>query len=312
VLEESLSLAEAAGDLTSLVHALNDTGFLYEIGGEFARSGEHRRRALEVAERVGDPAAVANMSFRCGQNAFLAGDWTLARQYFERSSAVARSAGASSILAYPLFGLGLLALADGDRQAVTRYAQECLTLGAQVADRKVLQGGTILLAEHELREGRPGEALRRLEALDGDAEGLDLHSALPALAEACLMAGDLTKAQRCIEDGLQQAALAHNRVVRVDLLRVKALLLIERGQGEDAAAVLDEALGLARAMPYPFAVARLLQADGIVRLRRGDWEAAQRSLDEALGLFQSLGAAWHAIQVEADRRSARQRVLPRR
>jgi tetratricopeptide (TPR) repeat protein len=245
------------------------------------------------------------MTFRCGQNAFVAGDWNAARTCFERSLGLARRAQASSILAYPLFGLGLLALACGERDAVLRHAEECLAIATQTGDGQMIRAGQSLLAEQELRDGRPGDARVRLQALESNDEGLDLRSTLPALAEACLMLGDMDAAQRYIEDGRRKAVNSHHRVGLVDIQRVQALALIEQHLWDGAVAVLAQALQSARAMPYPYAEARLLHAAGLMHMRRGDHEQARRYLDEARAVFQRLGASWPshclpAISVSAD------------
>jgi tetratricopeptide (TPR) repeat protein len=293
VLERAIPLAEAADDLTSLTHALNDVGFLYEIGGEFARSRRHKHRALDIAERVGDQAAIANMTFRCGQNAFLSGDWVSAHDFFERSVDIARRVDASSILAYPLFGLGLLALTTGDWDAVTGHAEECLTIAARIVDVHVLSAGQGLLAEKELQNCRPEDARARLRSLKREQEGLDLHSSLPTLAEACLGVGEIDEAEAYVEEGMRKASTSHNRVELVDILRVRALTLMARERWAEAADAVDQGLRLARAMPYPFAVGRLLYTDGLLHGRTGEAEKAQERLEEAAAIFQSLGAVWH-------------------
>lgn len=47
---------------------------------------------------------------------------------------------------------------------------------------------------------------------------------------------------------------------------------------------------LARGMPYPYAEARLLQAQGLLHAAKGEPEPAQARLAEALAIFQRLGA----------------------
>jgi tetratricopeptide (TPR) repeat protein len=290
VLQAAIPVAEAVNDLTSLVHALNDLGFLYEIGGEFDRSRVYKLRALDIAERVGDPAAIANMTFRYGQNAFLLGDWRVARESFDRSLALARQIDASAILPYPLFGLGLLALARCDGEAVVQYAEECLTIATRTEDVQILRAGHSLLAEQDLEDGRPEIARARLQALKPDEEGLDLRSILPTLAEACLMMGDLDAAHTYIADGVTKATTSHSRVGLVEVLLVQALALMAQERRQEGAAVLDEALRLARAMPYPYAVARLLSVDSLWHICAGQEPQARQKLDEANAVFHRLGA----------------------
>jgi tetratricopeptide (TPR) repeat protein/transcriptional regulator with XRE-family HTH domain len=301
-LDDAIPLAEAANDLTSLVHALNDMGFLAEIGGDFSRSRTYRQRGLEVAEQVGDPSAIANMQFRCGQNAYLRGDWTAARDYFERSAATARRIDAPAILGYPLFGLGLLALARGDGNEVNRLGDECLAIAEQTADDQIRAAGQALLAERELQEDRPEAARARLRALarENGRLGLDLHSTLPTLAEACLAVGEMREAEACIDEGVQKAATSHSRVDDVMLARVRALAMMRWEDLAGAAVVLGEAIALARAMSYPLAEARLLTTRALLRKHAGDVEAAREDLDAAVTLFERLGATWYVRLATAE------------
>lgn len=290
VQQAAIPLAEAARDLGSLSHALNDIGFLSEIQGQFAQSRVYKKRALEVAEQAGDPAATANMAFRCGQNTFLSGEWDLARQYFDRSVATASRVDALSILAYPLFGLGLLALLEGDGDAAVARADQCLAIARKANDAQILRAAESLLAEKELQDGRPHDALIRLSALEPEESGLSLHSALPALAVACLRVGDIDAAQAHTAAAVRWARERHNLLGLADLLPVQALVLIERQQWSEVRDALEEGLRLARPMPYPYAEARLLSVYGILHHRLGERAQAEDKLLHALRIFQRLGA----------------------
>jgi hypothetical protein len=80
------------------------------------------------------------------------------------------------------------------------------------------------------------------------------------------------------------------RCALVDALRVQALVAARQGRWAVAKGVLDEGLGLARAMPYPYGEARLLQADGTMRALQGQPGPAREHLETALTLFRRLGA----------------------
>jgi tetratricopeptide (TPR) repeat protein len=293
VLEGAVSLAEAANDLTSAVHATNDLGFLCEIGGQFEQSRLYRDRALEIAIQVGDQAAIANMGCRRGQIDYLMGEWASARELFNQSLSVARRVEAASVVGYPLFGLGLLALAVGDGDTVKRNAGECLVFAERTSDRQILQAGNTLLAEHELQEDRPEDAYARLSTLQPDAHGLELYSLLPVLAEACVATGHMNEAQGYIEIGMQRAEASNNRVARIELLRVRALSLIAGGSPNDARAVLEQALEMARAMSYPYAVARLLTAAAMSQAVTRSSQSPSIDISEARSIFRRLGATWY-------------------
>jgi len=284
VQEEAVALAEATGDVISLSHALNDIAFLSEIGGELAQSRRWKLRALALAERTGDPAAIANMAFRCGQNAFLSGDWRRARAYFERALDTARGSDAASVLPYPLFGLALLARARENWEEVETYCELSLSAALECDDKQAIRAAHSLLAEREIARGDPSSAADRLRRFADSEDGLELRSSLPVLAEAALLTGDIATARQCVERAAHAAEARGNRMAQLDTLRVAALLAVEEGRAADAQGAVDEALRLARAMPHPWAEARLLLASARVAELRGDSpaqdrEAAQDILD---------------------------------
>ena len=57
-----------------------------------------------------------------------------------------------------------------------------------------------------------------------------------------------------------------------------------------AESALREGITLARAMPYPYAEARLLQEQGQLSLQQDEREPAQEHLEAALAIFRRLGA----------------------
>jgi tetratricopeptide (TPR) repeat protein len=274
-------------------------GFLYEVEGQFARSRGYKERALQVAERMGDPAGIANMAFRCGQNAFLAGDWVRARQYFERAVDSAGQIGSSTISAYPLFGLGLLATARGDFEAAGRHLAACQAAADRTEDAQVLRAVQGVLAEQELLEGHPRAARDRLRSLDPSEEGLGLHSLLPVLAETCLAVGDRDAARGHLATSIDRATARRDNLLLVDTLRVQGLLALREERWADADQTLKEGLRLARGMPHPYAEGRLLHLCGLLDIRRGAPERARGHLGAALEIFQRLGArryAEHALR----------------
>ncbi len=61
---------------------------------------------------------------------------------------------------------------------------------------------------------------------------------------------------------------------------------------------LDEALALARAMPYPYAEAKALYVYGLLHATRGEQRQARARLEEALALLARLGERMYAERAE--------------
>jgi tetratricopeptide (TPR) repeat protein len=152
-----------------------------------------------------------------------------------------------------------------------------------------VQGISWLLGELELLSGQPEAARTRLERITS-LHGIFVLAARVTLAWACLELGDV---ERAAETAIRAMAEMRDRGIRVfqpDALRVRGMLLAEQGKWEEAERTFEEAVSLARAMPYPYAQARALNQHGMTHVQKGEPQQARSRMEEALALFQRLGA----------------------
>ena len=165
VIEQVIPEAEAVQDLLTLSEALNTLAQLYEGRGEFGKSIPMMDRALEVAEQLGDPVQIALLMCNRGQSAFYVGHWDEARRYHERAVAMMSRLEPSLISAYPYGGLGLLHLAQGRKEVGLEYLRILQTASQKSGDIGAQRYVCGILAEHEMLEGNPDEALALLQPL---------------------------------------------------------------------------------------------------------------------------------------------------
>jgi hypothetical protein len=88
------------------------------------------------------------------------------------------------------------------------------------------------------------------------------------------------------------------RLVLVEALRVQALIALRQGHWAEAAHIVEEGLALARAMPYPYAEARLLSFDGRRLAAQGEAGPARERLEATLATFRRLGARTDVVLTE--------------
>lgn len=290
--EEVCALAEDVGDLDTLYSALNSLGDVYLVHGDRDKSTGFKIRAAEVAERLGDPSAIAFMTFKLGWNAFDLGDWPQARIQLERSLATARSAGASQRVPYPLFGFGLLYVATGEWDHASAVLDEGILLSGQIGDLQIHRFLQWVAADKDLLAKRPDLARARLEPLldRANMQEMDVTVLLPLLAEAHLQMNDLYQAAAIAVEALKRARVEHDPDALLNALRVQGMVLADTERWEEAAACLEEGLTMARAMTYPYAEGRILHEFGNMHTRKGDSVAARERLEQACSIFQRLGA----------------------
>jgi len=289
VQEAAIPLCEAAGDLTSLAHALNDVAFAHEAAGRFDRSRFYKERALEVAERLGDPVGIANMAFRCGQLAFLQGAWDDARGFYLRAVDLVLQVGASSVAPYPHFGMARLALARGNPAEAERHAEEALVAAQETSDRQAIRAAIGVWAEADLARDNPAAARERLSALEATEGGLALYSIAPVMAETYLRDGDPETAREWAVRGLTYARDHQSVVDLVEALRVHALVVGVEAP-EEAIAHAEEAVAIARKIGYRSGEARALHVLSELCEQAGDQITAQANLEAAGAAGVSAGA----------------------
>ena len=300
VLEETIPLAEASGDLENLREGLNELAVAYRALGAFDMDRQYTQRALEVSERIGNPSDIAFILHRRGVCAFCMGEWAQARADLDRAEAMVRSIGMSWVSAYPLLGLGLLHLAEGRRDLATRYLEEASVLAQRAGDLQGLRWTQIGLAERDLMEGQPALARDRLDPLgDRSSQQEALVTVfLPLLAWAYTDLGEEEHAEELVEQALTRASTQHIRAAHVDALRSKAHLATRQRRWDVARKALDDALALAATMHYPYTHARVLYEYSLLDAARGDVQQAREHLEGSYAILSHLGERLYATRVE--------------
>jgi tetratricopeptide (TPR) repeat protein len=299
-LDEAIARAEAVGDLNSLCDTLDTVGLLYTDRGDFERGRTYYERAASVADKLDDASWIAITAGHRGITAFYTGRWEQTRAAFDRGVALSRQAGAASALMYTLIWRGWLRLLADEPAAARRDLEEELALVEQCGDlhlRRIVQR---LLAEHDLREGRPADAQARMAPLldRPGLEELDVTRLLPHLAWSHLELGQVQAAVEVAQQAVRRARAEDLPPTLVDALWAQALVELRQGHREETARVLEEGLALARGMPYPYAEARFLHFYGELHVQKGEMGAAREHLQAALAIFRRLGARPGIAQTE--------------
>ncbi len=300
ILQETIRTAEIVGDLDSYSAALNDTAAVYRARGELTSSWRHSARAVEVAEYLGDPTAVAFFMSSHGDNAFLLGDWGVARHSLERSVAIVRDMESSWVAAYPLISLGVLHLAEGQDEAALRMLDEAVALATRSHDLQALRIAHAALAERELLCGAPADALKRVQPLldPTTADEKDSIALLPFVSWAELELGVLTNANAMLNRCLRQARATGNRLVIVDALIAQARLRIRQAEWMDARESLDDALAISKNMAYPYADIKARYVYGNLYAARHLPVQAREQYEQALKLCRRLGERLYRQRIE--------------
>jgi DNA-binding SARP family transcriptional activator/class 3 adenylate cyclase len=291
-LETAIPLLEVAGDVDPLIRSLDNLGDIYARTGDLPTARQHRRRALDLAQRWGNPSRTILQAEQLAQAAYDASDWKQARADYEHAADLARKLPANRRSNSPLVSLAWLAMHQGEWEDARGYCEECATRSERMGDRKALADIESLRAEHDVWEGRPLEALARLELLAArpDLRPDQVVDCLSLLSETRLQLGDVAAAEELAARALERARGLMEAFWPLEPLRVQAMTVARQGRWDEAEQALDEALALARGCYEVYEEARILHGFGLVFSQKGEKGRAREYLEEALAIFRRLGA----------------------
>ena len=297
--EEVIPASEAAGNLWTSIIALHDLVEAYVYLGDYHRARAYLQRAIVLAERLGDSAALAYLLYERGLNAFVLGQWQQARPDFEQAVTFVGTIG-QIWYATPAHGLGLLCLAEGRQEEAAHHLKEALRLAQQNHDLVALCWVQAALAEWELLAGRAEAARARLAPLLEAPGPMVSYSkeALALLAWTHLEVGEVGQAQALLSQVLNTARQERMKPALVHVLRVQALLLSRQERWQEAEQDLQEALTLCHKMATPYFEAKTLYAAALVSRKKKEFGPARQRLEEAFGICTRLGERLYAQHIE--------------
>ncbi|HEX8918001.1 MAG TPA: tetratricopeptide repeat protein, partial [Chloroflexota bacterium] len=227
-----------------------------------------------------------------GDSHIVLGNWRQAREYLVRGIEVSQSVGASWFEPYPLLSLGRLQTLRGEWDEARLTLEEGIRLAERNRDPQALRHGSVPLAQLDMAEENPEAAVERLERLTDriELEQPDAAEMLILLAQAHLAAGNIARAEAILLDVVGSTREEGSDLYLAEALRVQGMLWTQQERREQARTALEEALELARAMPYPYLEAQILFEYGTLHARKDEPVQAQQRFEEALVIFRRLGA----------------------
>lgn len=291
--------ADGGADLEARFMALLWDGALHDVRADPRAAHALWSEALDTLTRLGDSGRLSGQLLLLGYSAFVLGDWREARLRYEESHtlAVRRGGTAGNVAQRAILHLDLLEgkQAEGAAGALTELRTPS-RLHDPAAALFVLSG----LADVALLSGEAGAVRDRISAViaswGANYPGAALLYVLLASAELQLTHDEA--AREALDRARQLTESRQRRVTPVDLLRIEALFALRHGRREETRQALEEALALARAMPYPYAEAKALSAYGQFHEAQGQRALARERYEQALAICCRLGERLYAERIE--------------
>jgi tetratricopeptide (TPR) repeat protein len=298
--EALVPLAEAAGELGTLVATFVHLQCYHEYRGEFALEQRYIGRCLALVDQVGEPRSVAHMWDNQAELAYYIGDWSRARTAIERALEVVRAYDLGAVVPETQCYLAQLYLVAGEQEQAEALGAGPLAIVREKHDLVSLRYAYSMIAERDLLAGHAQAVRTYLEPLldrPGLEEDLVLF-VLPQYAWALLALGEEAEAEARAVQSCERARAWHYHLFLVDGLRVLALVRIRQERWEETRALLEEAIALCRAMPYPYAEAKAHYVYGQVHAAKGEPEQAREKYRAALAICDRLGEGLYRPHIE--------------
>ena len=182
--EEALAIADEFDDAPAASRALTDLSFIAYLEHDIDRALELSERAVHLAQRSGDPIAIAQATMRRADAFDVAGDRLRCIQLMEEAVTILRPTGNQRLLGAALFNASEAVTDFDDLSAARRYLEEAFSVAHAGGNTTLLVHihtglGTILALDREPDEARVH--------LDAGLHGAQAMGAPLLVANAMLM-----------------------------------------------------------------------------------------------------------------------------
>jgi transcriptional regulator with XRE-family HTH domain/tetratricopeptide (TPR) repeat protein len=259
--------------------------------GALERSQALSQRMLALAESAGDEGVAGQHTVVLACGHYVRGDWRRGRELLRKplDGALTASPSPSLVRLTPLITRTLIWA--GDWQVARPYLETCLREARSMGIDNIEQAALLDLAELDLLEGCPQVAITRVESMNAIEAGWDLGALLfSTLAGAYVELEEREPAQRYAQRALAEARRTGSWVNGLRALEICGVVEARWGNPRRARALFDEGVQRARAMPFPYAEARLLYACSRLDDQEGDRALGETRAAAALEIFTALGA----------------------
>jgi predicted ATPase/DNA-binding SARP family transcriptional activator/DNA-binding CsgD family transcriptional regulator len=275
--------------------ALNSLADITIMLGYYEKSQALLQESLALYRADGDVSGIAACLCDLGWLAAFRGEFRRAKDLLEESLVRARDSGDTIRTAFVLNRLAGVASANLDHETAERLLQESLTLYREVGDSKSVAMDLGMLAYLALRQGDHEKAVRQTEEAMGRIReaGLSMDAYYPTvLALAVMSQGDLARAKELTADALMLGRKSGNKLHTIQAVEMAAMLATARQDFATAASLWGAADAQREALGAPLdaddkALYEPHLASGRSELGTGSWTAAWKvgrtmTLDEAV------------------------------
>ncbi|MCX7783373.1 MAG: tetratricopeptide repeat protein [Meiothermus sp.] len=264
LMEESLALRRAHGDLEGIAYALQNLGNLATHLGDFASARAYQDENLAIRRRLGEKSYLADALFSRGNVALVEGKLSEARSLYLESFDAYNEVGDVLGLPFVLVNLAEVARQQGDYPAAQALGEDAQHLAEQFGDRLRLANALQSLGLTARDQGQPEAAQamlqQSLQIYRELGHGLKIGFVTSELGTVMLQKGRLEAARQLFNQGLQtHQSLGLKPGIAYALLGL-AETALQEGNLAEAKEYLRSGFPIAQQTTDPLTLARYLEA----------------------------------------------------
>lgn len=292
-LEESLGLAQTAGDERTVIRTLSDLGSIHARQGNYDLAQTHFRDSLALAQSKGHQRAIASNLEHLGDVAARQGSYDQARDYYSRGLAINRDIDNKLGIAGCLSGLAWVASGQSEHATAITYYTQSLALARELGDRRSIAVDLGNLGAVATAQGDYIAAIRYYR------ESLSINRdighkagtawALWAIARVAFLQGEYAQAASLAGESLALNRALGDRVFIAVNLRLLGQIAAATGEYAEARALFEQSLALARESGQRLGIAANLLFLGRLESARGRANEARQYFEQSLALAGEMG-----------------------
>ena len=269
-------------------------GFILKTVGELEVARSLFGRLHTRLREQGDEASMPLLLFHMSELEAWAGNLGPAAGYADEAVQTARRNRQPMLEAGALYVKGLADAYAGRLEDARFAGEQALAMALRSGVAPAIQFAASLLGFLELTAGNPAATDRQLRPIAKLLVGAglgepDIFRFLPDEIEALIELGELEEAARLLEPFEERAQALGRRWSMSAAARCRGLLAAARGDLAGALACMQQALLAFDGLPLPLEQGRTLLAKGRVERRAKRWRDARTSLAQAARVFEQLG-----------------------
>ncbi|MBN1484135.1 MAG: tetratricopeptide repeat protein [Chloroflexia bacterium] len=286
LLQQNLTLAQAAGDLQEIVFTLNRLAATALDLGDYDEVRQYARQSLALGRQTGERSEQAHALVMLGQADYYLGDYAEARQHCEESLQLARQQDLPKLAADSLRQLGNLHFTLQHYVQARQYYEQALQIYRQTGNRW-------------------GES-----------------AALSNAGGVICRQGDYERARRLFEEALQIKEEVGDLWGQANVLSNLGVLANEQGDHMRAVGLFERSALIRRELGALQGLAVVTHNLGVAHVYLGQYERARSLLEQALDMRRELGLReaqmrtltslallWHQLGQDAQSRDLSQQAI---